>query len=181
MLIGDRRSTAALLVAGLATLACEPTNQGFEPAQPIEYSHAIHAGSMKIPCMYCHYAAEDSRHAGIPPAQFCMNCHEQVKKDSPEIAKVSKAIETGAPIAWVRVHSVPDHVYFNHSVHVRSNVACQDCHGPIESMSRVRQWAPLTMGWCISCHRAKSPIPEGMPDDTVVRASALTDCGVCHH
>ncbi len=159
-------------------LGCEPTNQGYTPSQPIQYSHAVHAGAMKIDCQYCHFGAERGRHAGIPPASICMNCHTQVRKDHPEIQKVRAALETGEPIEWVRVHYLPDHVYFDHSVHVKSSVNCQECHGPVESMGVVEQWAPLTMGWCVSCHRKKST-----PRDSkeAVRASPLTDCGVCHH
>lgn len=176
------RSTA-LLAALAAMWACEPNNQGYAPQQPIEYSHAVHAGAMKIPCQYCHYGAERGRYAGIPPANVCLNCHEVVKKDSPEVQKVEAAVASGKPIEWVRVHRVPDHVYFNHSVHVgpNANVACQSCHGPIEEMGRVEQWAPLTMGWCIQCHRDNSPPPPGHPVGAPVRASPLTDCAVCHH
>ncbi len=163
----------AAVIAG-----CEPTNQGYSPAQPINYSHAVHAGAMQINCQYCHYGARNSRHAGIPPAGICMNCHEQVQKDHPEIAKIIEAIAAHEPIEWVRVHSVPDHVFFDHSIHVGADVDCQQCHGPVESMGRVTQWAPLTMGWCIDCHRASSePDASGAPP----RASALTDCAVCHH
>lgn len=174
------RINSALLVLGLAGVgvSCEPTNQGYSPTQPIAYSHAVHAGAMQIDCQYCHYAAEWGRHAGIPPATICMNCHKQVKKDHPEIKKVVEAIETGVPIEWVRVHYLPDHVYFNHSAHVGASVACQTCHGPVESMGVVTQWAPLTMGWCIGCHRENAE-----PDESgeLPRGGLLTNCAVCHH
>ena len=171
------------LAALAAVFGCEPNNQGYAPEQPIQYSHAVHAGAMKIPCQYCHYAAERSRYAGIPPAKVCLNCHEVVKKDLPEIQKVREAVASGTPIEWVRVHRVPDHVYFDHSVHVNDNAkgAWQTCHGPVEEMGRVTQWAPLTMGWCIQCHRDNSPVPPGQQAGTPVRASPLTDCAVCHH
>ena len=169
-------------VVGIASLVgCEPTNQGYMPQQPIDYSHAVHAGAMQIPCQYCHFGAERGRSAGIPSAQICMNCHKQVKKDHPEVMKVAKAIETNTPIQWVRVHSVPDHVYFNHSIHVAKNVSCQTCHGPVESMGRVTQWSDLTMGWCIDCHRNNSEPPVGHPEGAPVRSGPLTDCAVCHH
>jgi len=172
-----RHCRGSLVLAGLAFAGCEPTNQGYEPAQPINYSHAVHAGAMQIDCLYCHYAAEKSPHAGIPPAGVCMNCHTQVQKDHPEVKKVAAAIESGKPIEWVKVHFLPDHVFFDHSAHVNGGVQCQTCHGPIESMGRVMQWAPLTMGWCLECHREKSSEDKGEP----VRAGPLTDCFVCHH
>ena len=165
-------------LASVWCMACEPNNQGYSPTQPIAYSHAVHAGAMQIECQYCHYGAERSRHAGIPPAKICMNCHEQVLPDHPEVAKIKVALETGEPIKWVRVHYVPDHVFFDHSVHVNADVSCQQCHGPIESMGRVEQWAPLTMGWCIECHRDSS---EASSPGNAVRASPLTDCAICHH
>jgi hypothetical protein len=169
-----RIAFGAVVVTALG--GCEPTNQGYTPEQPIKYSHAVHAGVMKIPCQYCHYTATRSRFAGIPPATICMNCHLQVQKDNPEVKKIITALETGEPIQWNRVHRVPDHVFFDHSVHVNSDVACQQCHGPVETMGRVTQWAPLTMGWCLECHRASDPSPSGTK-----RASPLTDCAVCHH
>ena len=165
-----------LMVAG-----CEPNNAGYQPSQPIAYSHALHAGVLKIPCQYCHYGAERGKHAGIPPASVCMNCHTQVAKDKPEVMKIKAAMDSGKPIEWVRVHRVPDHVYFNHSAHVVGGVQCQTCHGPVQAMGRVEQSAPLSMGWCLSCHRTggKGILGE---DDALVRAdSHLTDCVTCHH
>lgn len=174
-----RRTTAtSVLLLILCVGGCEPTNQGYAPDQPIKYSHAVHAGAMKIRCQYCHYAAERSRHAGIPPASICMNCHKQVQVTHPEVMKVAEAIEKNQPIAWVRVHFLPDHAYFNHSAHVNADITCQTCHGPVESMGRVMQWAPLTMGWCIDCHRESS---KADGQDTAPRVSPLTDCGICHH
>ena len=171
------RALAVTAACGLL-VGCEPTNQGYAPEQPIAYSHAVHAGVMQIDCMYCHYGAERSRHAGIPAARICMNCHTQVQKDHPEVKKVAEAIAEDRPIEWVRVHQLPDHAYFDHSVHVAADVACQTCHGPVESMGRVTQWAPLTMGWCVQCHRDTSAQAAGVAE---VRASPLTDCAVCHH
>ncbi len=187
------------LVVGLTS--CEPTNLGYAPNQPIVYSHAVHAGALKIPCLYCHYAAERSRYAGIPPARLCLNCHTQVLKDHPEVVKVKTAIEKGEPIRWVRVHKLPDFATFDHSIHVRKGVLCQTCHGPVESMGRVTQFSPLTMGWCIDCHRRSAPaavgfaslrLPPGAGSQPVppapgpglgpsVSANRLTDCAVCHH
>ncbi len=163
-------------------------NQGYEPDQPIDYSHKIHAGDHKIACLYCHFGAEKSRHAGIPPTQVCMNCHSVIKKDSPEIAKIKKALAEKKPIEWVKVHNLPDYVYFNHKQHVKGGVSCQDCHGAVETMSRVRQVEPLTMGWCIECHREKGITPpEGhfteMKKGTVEAGFRFggMDCAKCHY
>ena len=165
------------LVVAIVLCSCEPTNQGYAPEQPIKYSHAVHAGALQIDCEYCHYAAERGPHAGIPPAQVCMNCHDHVAKDHPEVLKIKEAIDSEAPIEWVRVHWLPDHVFFDHSIHIASGVGCTRCHGEVESMGRVAQAKELTMGWCLSCHRDVSS--EAMGEE--VRASPLTDCAVCHH
>ncbi len=170
-----------LLCAPLLLVACEPTNQGYAPKQPIEYSHAVHAGELQIPCQYCHVGADRGRYAGVPPAQTCMNCHKNVVQDNPEVKKIAAAIESGTPIEWTRVHWIPDHVYFNHSAHVNADIQCQTCHGPVQEMARVTQWAPLTMGWCVNCHR------DNAPEDVLAEAGAqrqsnrLTDCVTCHH
>lgn len=162
--------------------------QGYEPAQPIAYSHRLHAGELQIPCLYCHFGAEKSRHAGIPPANVCMNCHKVVtatlgaiwaedelaKKEgramrqivSPELGRLYGAIKSGTPIAWTRVHTLPDFVYFDHRRHVAGGISCQQCHGPVETMERVRQVSDLSMGWCVNCHRQS--------------ARASIDCATCH-
>lgn len=162
-------------------------NQGYEPDQPIAYSHKIHAGDNQIPCLYCHTGADKGRHAGIPSANICMNCHVKIKTESPEIKKIKEALEQNKPIEWVKVHRLPDFAYFNHSQHVNSGVICQDCHGPIQTMTRVRQENPLTMGWCINCHRAKGiATPPEHPDvsrdlskDT--KPIGGMDCAKCHY
>lgn len=170
-IVGASAALSILLASG-----CEPTNEGYAPEQPIAYSHAVHAGALQVPCMYCHFGADRGRYAGIPPASVCMNCHTQVLPDHPEINKIKTAIAEDKPIEWVRVHRVPDHTYFNHKAHVRAQVACQTCHGPVETMARVEQFAPLTMGWCLECHRAQ----PGAETETAA-VSRLTDCVVCHH
>lgn len=209
------------LVLGLAALAPElaalrlPGNhQGYEPVQPIAYSHRLHAGELEIPCLYCHSGAERSRHAGIPAASTCMNCHrfvtaprsavraeEQLAKQegrtprrvvSPELAKLYGALGLGddlqpdptrpsRPIEWVRIHQLPDFAAFDHRPHVAAGVACQKCHGPIETMERVRQAESLSMGWCVACHRGGVPAGDGVAPtgpDGLVRGS--TDCATCH-
>ena len=162
---------APLLAAFTLALGCEPTNEGYAPEQPISYSHALHAGALQIDCQYCHYGASQGPLAGIPPASICMNCHQHVAKDRPEIIEMAARIESGEPVEWVRVNWLPDHVYFNHSVHVNVDVSCQTCHGEVQEMGRLRQAAPLTMGWCLGCHR-------DVEEDTT---GALQDCAVCHH
>lgn len=163
-------------------------NEGYEPDQPIPYSHKIHAGEYKIPCLYCHFGAEKSRHAGIPPLNVCMNCHKVLKKDTPEIAQLKEAVKQNKPIEWIKVHNLPDFVYFNHSQHVIAGVVCQDCHGPVETMTRMRQDATLTMGWCIDCHRKKGITPPEehkvhfkRGDERVEKAIGGQDCSKCHY
>ena len=183
--------------------------QGYEPVQPIAFSHRLHAGEMQLACVYCHSAAEVSRHAGIPPASTCMNCHRYVsaplgalraeddlaKKEnrrpraivSPEIQKIYVALglddhlardpqKTLQPIAWTRVYRLPDFAYFNHSAHVNVGVACQQCHGPVETMDRVKQVPDLTMGWCVNFHRTASA--TGVATKPV---HPSTDCSTCHY
>src|SRR5215467_15211113 len=135
-------------------------NQDYAPQQPIAFPHKVHAGDNKIPCLYCHYAARTSRHAGIPPASICMNCHSMLEKQTVELEKLQEAVSERRPIRWVKVHNLPDYVYFNHSQHVLSGVFCQRCHGQVERMDRVEQASSLTMGWCLDCHRAHANIPE---------------------
>ena len=136
--------------------------QGYKPAQPINFSHKIHAGDNEIDCNYCHTGVRKSKNANIPSANICMNCHNVVKTESPEIQKIYKAIEKNEPIEWVRIHNLPDFAYFNHAQHVKvGGVECQTCHGPIEEMDVVEQHSDLTMGWCINCHRDTPLNTEG--------------------
>jgi mono/diheme cytochrome c family protein len=138
--------------------------QGYSPKQPIAFSHKLHAGQMEIDCKYCHTGVMKGKQANIPSPNICMNCHSQVKKGSPEIAKIYAAIGYDSvkgeysgkqkPIEWVRVHNLPDLAYFNHSQHVNvGGVECQTCHGPVQEMDVIKQYSLLTMGWCIDCHR----------------------------
>jgi hypothetical protein len=155
-------------------------DQGYQPIQPIEFSHKIHAGDNKIDCQYCHSSAKHSKTSGIPSANVCMNCHMNISevadgtmvgnhgKDvlDKEIQKLYDAVGWDAenvkyiegykkkPIAWVRIHNLPDFAYYNHSQHVTvAGIKCQKCHGPVEEMDEVYQYAPLTMDWCITCHK----------------------------
>ena len=132
-----------------------PTNLevGYQPKQPVNYSHKIHAGELGIDCRYCHVNVEKSKAASIPSTEICMNCHNVVKKDSPEIMKLKESWTNNKPIEWVKVHSLPDYVYFDHSRHVNSGISCYSCHGRIDQMKVVHQVEPLSMGWCLDCHR----------------------------
>ena len=162
--------------------------QGFAPAQPINFSHRVHAGDHQIACLYCHSGAEKSQVAGIPAASVCLNCHSQIRKDSPEIQKLAQAVAADKPIAWIKVHDLPDHVAFNHSRHVAAGVKCQQCHGPIETMDRVAQFETLSMGMCVGCHRTHRVVtldamgrPAVSQEQAQTRLQASTDCAVCHH
>jgi hypothetical protein len=162
-------------------------HQGYSPKQPIQFSHKIHAGDNQVPCLYCHYAARTSRHAGIPPLSVCMNCHSMLEKQTVDIEILKEAVDQRRAVRWVKVHNLPDFVYFNHSQHVVSGVACQRCHGPVEQMDRIRQAAPLTMGWCLDCHREQAHIPAGSVARAVKNVAgaaplrAGTDCTSCHY
>ena len=160
---------------------------GYKPAQPIPYSHALHAGELKIDCLFCHTSAESSRHAGIPPLSTCMKCHESVinkvgtppgkSNPSPDIQTVREAYASGLGLEWIRVHRLPAHVVFQHSRHVRMGVACQSCHGEVQGMERVEQALALTMGECLACHRA-----ENLKQQLAGKAAqAPVDCAACHH
>ena len=132
--------------------------QDYAPDQPIKFSHKVHAGDNKIDCMYCHHTAEFSKSANIPSTGLCMNCHILVREGSHsgkfEISKVIEAFETQNPVEWVRIHNLPDHVFFSHAQHVGvGKIDCKQCHGPVEKMDIMRQHSDLSMGWCINCHR----------------------------
>ena len=127
---------------------------GIKPPQPIKYSHRLHAGELGIDCRYCHTQVEKGAQATIPPLETCMNCHKLIKKDSPEILKLRNHFASNTPIEWVKVNRLPDYAYFNHSRHVNSGVSCKTCHGRVDQMEVVRQVKPLSMSWCLECHRS---------------------------
>jgi hypothetical protein len=130
---------------------------GYQPVQPIAFSHKLHAGELGLDCRYCHFNVEKGKHAGVPPTETCLNCHSQVKTDSPEIQKIHDAHNAGLPIQWVRVHKLADFAYFDHSAHVTKGVSCVECHGRIDQMVEVRADQPLSMSWCLDCHRNPAP------------------------
>ncbi len=133
------------------------TKVGYEPTQPVPFSHKLHVGQVGLDCRYCHSHVEVSAHANVPTNQTCYNCHGpdrgQIKKDSEKLAMVRDAEKTGVPIQWTKVHKAPDYVYFNHSVHVNRGVSCQSCHGQVNEMEVVRQAEPQSMSWCLDCHK----------------------------
>jgi hypothetical protein len=169
------------------------------PQQPVPFSHSHHAAEIGIDCRYCHTGVETSATAGIPPTSTCMTCHSEIWTNAAMLAPVRESFAQGTRLRWTQVNELPDYVYFDHSAHVANGVACTTCHGPVGEMRLIRQEAPLTMGWCLSCHRDPRPnlspptmIFSPFPSDT--RASAeeisawlghsealhLTDCSVCH-
>ena len=130
------------------------TQVGYQPHQPVPYSHKLHAGDLGMDCRYCHVGVERSPVAMVPATATCMNCHKMIKPESELLVPVRESFETGEPVEWIRIHHSPDFVYFNHSIHVNSGVGCETCHGRIDQMIEVRQAKPLSMGWCLDCHRA---------------------------
>ncbi len=146
-------------IDGLYTIGIQ---QNYQPTQPIAFSHKVHAGQYEIDCNYCHTGVNISKSANIPSVNICMNCHNAINTDKPEIQKILTAYEENRPIEWVRVHNLPDLAYFNHKQHVAvGGLDCATCHGPIEEMDVVYQYSELTMGWCINCHRETEVSSKG--------------------
>ncbi len=205
--------TVGVVLLGSATVAGvwyyftpKYTRVGYQPLQPVAFSHAIHVDQVGMDCRYCHSAVEKSWYSNIPTAAVCMNCHLQVLKDSPKLELVRESATTGRPIPWVQVHKLPDYVYFNHSVHVNRGVSCFECHGSIHKMDEVRHAQPLSMSFCLDCHR--DPASRLRPPDKITdlnwawsadpleaaamqklngpkfvhdwRVQSLTTCSACH-
>ena len=126
---------------------------GYQPIQPVPFSHAVHAGQLGMDCRYCHTGVEKSWFSNIPAASTCMNCHSQVLKDDPRLALVRESAATGKPIEWIQIHKLPDFAYFNHSVHVNRGISCVECHGRIDQMDEVYHAKPFGMAFCLECHR----------------------------
>lgn len=136
----------------------ETTAVGYQPRQPVPFSHALHAGQLGMDCRYCHTTVEYAARAAIPPTQTCMGCHTQIMSGSEFLEPVFESYETGQPIEWIRVHDLPDFAYFDHSAHVNRGVSCVECHGRIDRMEVVYQHEPLSMSWCLECHRNPEPV-----------------------
>ena len=141
------------------------TRVGYQPIQPVPFSHATHAEQLGIDCRYCHSTVEKSWFSNIPSSSTCMNCHNQVLKDDPRLALVRESAASGKPIPWVQIHRTPDFVYFNHSVHVNRGISCVECHGPINKMEEVYHAKPLSMAFCLDCHR--NPAARVRPPDKI--------------
>lgn len=173
----DLMIRAGLLVAGLGAAATaggmlflhhpKRIEPGYQPSQPVAYSHKLHAGNLGMDCLYCHTTVDKSSYAAIPATQTCMNCHSKVKAQSVVLEPVRKSYELDQPIPWVKVHRLPDYVYFNHAAHVNSGVSCVSCHGRIDQMVEVKQVEPLTMTWCLDCHR--NPASKVRPAELVTK------------
>jgi hypothetical protein len=133
------------------------TDVGYQPVQPVPYSHKLHAGEMQIDCRYCHASVERSAVANVPPTQTCMNCHLLVARNSEALAPIRDSAKNDRPMRWLRVHKLGEYAYFNHRVHVTAGVGCVSCHGHIEEMEVVHQVEPLSMSWCLDCHRNPQP------------------------
>lgn len=138
---------------------------GYQPIQPVAFSHATHVGQLGMDCRYCHSMVEESWFSNIPSASTCMNCHNQVLKDDPRLALVRESAATGKPIPWVQIHRVPDFVYFNHAVHVNRGISCVECHGRIDQMEEVYHAKPLSMSFCLDCHN--NPAAKVRPADKI--------------
>jgi hypothetical protein len=149
---------------------------GYQPMQPIAFSHHQHPGDLRIPCLYCHSGALKSSVAGIPAVEKCMNCHRVTRVDRPEIIKLTKIYNSGRPMEWKRIHSLPDHVFFDHRPHVNAGIVCQTCHGEVQTMHVVYQQMSMRMSNCLGCHRD--------PQDALPANSKITTgpehCNACH-
>jgi hypothetical protein len=159
-------TVAAIIAAAYIWGGWDNLKVGYRPVQPIEYSHQLHAGKLGIDCRYCHNTVERAAFAAIPPTQTCMNCHWKVKTDSAMLAPLRESWANDTPIAWVKVHKVPDYAYFNHAPHINAGVGCSSCHGRIDQMPRVMQVQPLNMRWCLDCHRDPAPYIRNPADVT---------------
>jgi hypothetical protein len=139
-------------------------NVGYAPAQPVPFSHAMHAGKLGISCQYCHNTVDYAPFAAIPPAQTCMNCHRLLFPKSTPLQPIRESYFTGKTIPWIKIHDLPDYVYFNHSAHVTAGVGCVECHGQVNHMDQVAQVQPLNMAWCLACHRNPGPHLEPLSE-----------------
>jgi menaquinone reductase, multiheme cytochrome c subunit len=209
-----------LFAGALVTYGLDPVtlNSNYQPVQPIPYSHALHVGQLGLDCRYCHNTVEKADFAAVPPTETCMNCHISIRSNSPLLKPLRESYgkkliagddpaKAGKPVPWVRVHDLPDYVFFNHSAHVNAAISCVECHGNIDRMETVYQKEPLNMAWCVQCHRApeahirprdkvfdlewKPDVPQGKTLSQVrfelgkqlkdqYHINPSTDCVTCH-
>ena len=164
----------AVALACVALYKALPAHSGpVSPQQPIPFSHKHHVGDDGIDCRYCHSSVEQSSFAGLPSAQVCLTCHSQLFADAPMLEPLRESARTGKPLAWVRVHDLPDFVYFDHSIHIAKGVGCFDCHGRVDRMPRIERVASLEMQWCLQCHRREARARH-------LDERRMTDCSTCH-
>jgi hypothetical protein len=148
---------------------------GYAPEQPVPFSHALHAGQLGLDCRYGHNTVESMAHAAVPPSATCMNCHEKLQNDSPKLKLVRDSYTTGEAVPWVKVHDLADYAYFDHSAHVNRGIGCVSCHGRIDQMEIVTQSQPLSMGWCLECHRNPEPHLRPLSEITNMTWTAPVD------
>lgn len=193
LLLGAPVYLVALIAYGVTP---EAIRLGYQPDQPVPYSHALHAGELGMDCRYCHNAVEKSAKAAVPPAGTCMNCHTAIHAQSEKLLPIRQSFSEGTPVKWVRVTDLPDYVYFNHSAHIGAGVGCESCHGRVDQMVKVFQAKSLTMGWCLDCHRNPTPhlrapenltkmgyVPSAAESAGVAKANNVnppTNCSTCH-
>jgi len=177
----------------------QTTDVGYQPQQPVAYSHAQHVGQLGIDCRYCHTTVETAGFAAVPPTSFCMNCHRQIGTETANLLLVRESASSGKGIPWIRVHDLPDYAYFDHSAHVSRGVGCVSCHGRVDRMEKVYQVERLSMGWCLECHRNPEPhlrpkefvtVMDWTPSENQAILGARlrqqnninppTDCSTCH-
>lgn len=176
--VGGGLATVAIVAGGWYYMTPDYTEVGYEPIQPVDYSHRIHVNQLGLDCRYCHTNVEESDHSNVPDTATCMNCHTgdpvtdqaylnntlwKAHKTNQNLMKVRSSYASGEPIRWRRVHKVPEYAQFNHSVHVHAGVSCVSCHGQVNELAVVRQEKSLAMGWCLDCHRN--------PEKNLVRVS----------
>jgi hypothetical protein len=195
-LIGAALTVPALFVFPMVYVRT-PYNQDrlFPTDQPVQFDHRHHVQDDGIACLYCHSGAETTAYAGIPATEVCMGCHSQIWNEAPLLEPVRRSFFSGQPIVWRRVHAVPDFVFFNHAVHVRRGLTCAQCHGDVASMALAEKVKPLTMGWCLDCHRRNqlasldAPVPLASdssrapprhPQGTFYSVPRLQNCTACH-
>ena len=198
--------------SGLVAWGLSPStlDVGYKPQQPVPFSHALHAGKLKMDCRYCHNTVDKAAHAAVPATATCVKCHAgadstgavttvSIHSQSPKLLPVRESAATGKSVPWVKVHDLPDYAYFNHSAHVTRGVSCVSCHGRVDKMDEVVQVAPLSMSWCLDCHRNPTPHlrpPEKVtaldwvPEESVqvlgarikdqLHIQSKTNCSTCH-
>jgi len=163
--VGGPLALVALVLGVWYWFSPKYTDVGYAPRQPLSFSHKLHAGDLGLDCRYCHNTVERAAYAAIPPTATCINCHHVVLKNSPTLEPLRTAHEANRPLRWVNVHLLPGYAYFDHSAHLAAGVGCATCHGRIDQMPVVRQVQPLSMSWCLGCHR--DPTPQLRPRDEI--------------